>query len=86
MFEILRDEEKVLDDHILQHCCHPLDIQRELSSIFVSKINNEGFGYGTRSSTVFIIDNDDNIHFCERSLNEKEEWEESYYTFKIEGL
>lgn len=45
----------------------------------------DGYMYGTRSSTVILIDNDDNVLYYEKALNfEEGEWETQCYDFKIE--
>lgn len=41
--------------------------------------------YGTRSCTVILIDDKDNVYFCEKSLNfENGKWETQRINFKIE--
>jgi len=55
------------------------DIEKSISSIFV-----ETPDYGTRSSTVILIDKNDNVTFIEKSLNtEDKKWEINAYKFKL---
>ncbi len=57
-----------------------LELERTLSSIFIESPN-----YGTRSSTVLLMDNNNHITFIEKSLkdNDTKEWDEIKYEFNI---
>lgn len=65
LFQLLRNEEKA-QDHLLPVTGVPEQWEKQLSSIF---INVEG--YGTRSSTLLCIDNDNEVYWHERSWNDK---------------
>ena len=57
------------------------DLEKKVSSIFV-----ETPDYGTRSSTVILIDKNDKVTFMERSLNnENKKWEVNAYRFELLG-
>lgn len=60
IFELLRDREKAPDDE-LPDTGVPLELERAVSSIFVQTEK-----YGTRSSTVLLIDRDGSITFIEQ--------------------
>ncbi|MDE3839305.1 hypothetical protein C0966_08050 [Bacillus methanolicus] len=55
--------------------------EKMLSPIFIKSST-----YGTRASTILIIDNDNNIVFNEKSLlPELQQWKQSRFTFTVEG-
>ena len=55
------------------------DMEKKISSIFV-----ETPDYGTRSSSVILIDKNDNVTFIEKSLDAKnKEWITNKYNFKL---
>jgi uncharacterized protein with NRDE domain len=62
MFRILADRSEALD-HELPDTGVGLERERELSANFIS-----GAHYGTRASTVVLIDADRNVRFIERSF------------------
>lgn len=69
IFTMLSDK-KLAPDEMLPETGLPKETEKKISSIFV-----ENNSYGTRSSTIILIDNDDTITFIEKSLNEKsKEW------------
>lgn len=63
IMNILRDTERA-DDDKLPDTGVGLERERALSSMFI-----QSPGYGSRCSTVVLVDNDDNITFCERTYN-----------------
>ena len=62
LFRILADRSEALD-HELPDTGVGLERERELSANFIA-----GERYGTRASTVVLIDADGNVHFTERSF------------------
>ncbi len=54
------------------------EIEKSISSIFV-----ETPEYGTRASTVILIDKNDKVIFAEKSLNQNKEWVTNNFEFKI---
>lgn len=62
-FKVLYDED-VAPDAQLPSTGLPLDRERALSSMFI-KTN----GYGSRCTTVIMVDRDNNIYFSERNFN-----------------
>lgn len=59
----------------------PLELEKLVSPIFTISEN-----YGTRSSTVIIVDNENNVSFTEKSFNNKKEnFNTSHFDFKIEN-
>jgi uncharacterized protein with NRDE domain len=63
LFSLLRDSTQAADAHLPQTGI-PLDWERRLSSIFI--LGNE---YGTRSSTVLLIDKNQHVTWQERSFD-----------------
>ncbi len=61
LFNLLKSRERAADDH-LPVTGLPLDMERAVSSIFI-----DTQGYGTRCSTVVLVDKRGNILFEERS-------------------
>jgi uncharacterized protein with NRDE domain len=62
-FQVLYDED-VAPDEKLPNTGLPLDRERALSSMFI-KTN----GYGSRCTTLIMVDNDDKVFFSERAFN-----------------
>jgi len=62
LFEILADDEKALDSE-LPNTGINYEIEKQLSSIFI-----KGMDYGTRSSTVLLIDRNNHVTFTEKSF------------------
>jgi uncharacterized protein with NRDE domain len=60
LFEILYDEQVASDD-VLPHTGLPLDRERALSSMFIKTEN-----YGSRCSTIVLVDHRDHVTFSER--------------------
>jgi uncharacterized protein with NRDE domain len=65
LFAVLADR-TVPPDDLLPETGVGMELERLLSPIFISSAN-----YGTRSSTVILIDRDDSVTFMERSFNGK---------------
>ncbi|MEC9492475.1 NRDE family protein [Flexistipes sp.] len=78
LFEMLRDDKKP-EKRELPFTGISEEFEKELSPIFV-RIN----GYGTRSSSVILIDYNDNVEFYEKNYDSSgKEVNNSYYTFQI---
>ena len=78
LFDLLSDT-TVPPDNELPDTGVGIEIERIAAPVF---IRNDF--YGTRSSTVLLIDKDDNVLFIEKSLNtENNNWIESKFEFKI---
>ncbi|TVT27839.1 NRDE family protein [Salinicoccus cyprini] len=78
IFQLLADSEQTTG--ALPETGLPETLERQLSSAFISIPE-----YGTRSSTVVLIDHDDNATFVERTFTEDGQTGENRYTFKIES-
>lgn len=79
LFEILFDETAAPDD-LLPETGIGLELERAVSPVFIKTES-----YGTRSSTIVFVDEDDNVSFVEKSLNiETNKWETNRFNFKIE--
>lgn len=63
LFEILLDEQRAADD-LLPQTGLPLDRERALSSMFIKTAN-----YGSRCSTVILVDQQNRVEFYERAYN-----------------
>lgn len=79
IYDVLFDRWKP-EDKELPETSVGLEWERILSSIFI-----ESPSYGTRSSTILLIDNYNKVTFVERSLEdiESKEWHEIKYEFVI---
>jgi len=78
LFEILRDE-KIAPDHQLPKTGLELERERALSAMFIKTPN-----YGSRCSTVILIDMDDNVNYVERVYNlETFEFSTKAFTWNI---
>jgi uncharacterized protein with NRDE domain len=60
LMDLLYDD-VIAEDHLLPNTGLPLDRERALSSMFIKTSN-----YGSRCSTIILIDHDDNVIFNER--------------------
>ena len=79
LFNLLLNDTKAEDDE-LPDTGIGLIKERLLSPIFIKSPN-----YGTRSSTVVLIDRDSYVEFIERTFNNNDDtWQEVSYGFKIE--
>ncbi|HET7656738.1 MAG TPA: NRDE family protein [Bacillales bacterium] len=76
LFDLLSDTEQAKDSN-LPNTGIELDLERLLSSVLIKSRD-----YGTRSSTVMLIDKDLNVTFTERSLYPQQN--EASFSFKIE--
>ncbi len=80
LFSILNDTEKA-DDKLLPDTGIELEREKALSSIFIKTPS-----YGTRCSTVLLIDNDDNVNFIEMTYHpEGDNFSGVKYEFLING-
>ncbi|HBV87856.1 MAG TPA: hypothetical protein DEF42_14640 [Desulfosporosinus sp.] len=77
LFEILADSEPA-QDHELPETGISFELEKLLSSIFIQKAD-----YGTRSSTVLLIDRENHVTFKERSFYLGQKHVEVDYEFKI---
>ena len=79
LFQFLYDDQRASDNQ-LPETGIGLERERALSSMFI-KTN----GYGTRCSTVILIDHQDNVEFAERVYDvENFQYKDSNFQFKIE--
>jgi uncharacterized protein with NRDE domain len=78
LFSILSDSAHA-DDRELPDTGVGMEMERMLSSIFIQSPY-----YGTRSSTVLLVDYNNRVSFVERSLlNGQKEWKEASYAFQV---
>ena len=79
LFTILRDDRQSPDNE-LPATGLSLELERAVSPVFIRSER-----YGTRSSTVLLVNKKDEVLFIEKSLDVKtSEWNESKFEFKIE--
>jgi len=79
LFKILSDDKEAPDDQ-LPDTGLPPELEKAISPVFVKSER-----YGTRASTILLINNANEVLFIEKSLNTKSnEWEESRFVFKLE--
>ena len=79
LFDILSDH-TIAEDNKLPETGVGLEIERVLSPLFIKSPN-----YGTRSSTVVLIDRENNVSFAERVFVEGGSYEEKRFNFKIDN-
>jgi uncharacterized protein with NRDE domain len=81
LFAILADQEQP-DDRDLPHTGVSLEMERKLAPAFVTMS-----GYGTKTSTVILIDRSQQVRFWERTFTAEkpDAWKEVYYEFAIHG-
>ncbi|GAB3061239.1 NRDE family protein [Virgibacillus ainsalahensis] len=77
LFEIVSDAEEAQDED-LPETGVDLDLERKLSPLFIKTP-----GYGTRSSTVLLVDRSNNVTFVERSYEKGEFTGENRFEFQI---
>ena len=77
LFEILSDSEQAQDLYLPQTGID-MDLERKLSPLFIKTPN-----YGTRNSTVLLIDNDNFVTFVERTYQNGVFMNDSHFTFQI---
>lgn len=78
LFEQLNNRELALDEH-LPSTGIDFPLERNLSSIFIDKVEN----YGTRTSTVILVTHDNDVTFVERTFNQGTYSDERQFTFSI---
>ncbi|GAA3731795.1 NRDE family protein [Salinicoccus jeotgali] len=76
IFELLANEDKAVEN--LPATGLPEELERSLSPAFID-IGN----YGTRSSTVLLVDHDDKVTFIERTFKNRRQIDESRFQFDI---
>jgi uncharacterized protein with NRDE domain len=78
IFRLLADR-ALADDACLPDTGVGLEVERMLSPLFITTPV-----YGTRSSTVLLVDREDRLTFVERSFTDgSEEWDEARFEFDI---
>jgi uncharacterized protein with NRDE domain len=81
LFEILYDDQ-LATDTLLPSTGLPLERERALSSMFIKTE-----GYGSRCSTVVLVDKNDDVLFAERVYDFKTfQYTTQIFKFKIEGV
>ena len=78
LFDVQQDAEPFPDEQ-LPNTGVGAQLERLLSSLFI-----KSEGYGTRSSTVLLIDRENNITFVERTYRDGEFAEDRAFTFRME--
>jgi uncharacterized protein with NRDE domain len=79
IFNLLYDN-TTFEENLLPQTGLSIEMEKLVSPIFTITEN-----YGTRSSTVILIDNDNNVSFTEKSYNNKSEnFNTSHFDFKLE--
>ena len=63
LFDLLMDD-SLAEDHLLPITGAPVEWEKKLSCVFI-----RGEEYGTRSSTLLLVDNDNNLHWHEKTFN-----------------
>lgn len=63
-WKILNDSE-LAEESSLPHTGVPFDIEKNLSSMFISNFEIQGHAYGTRVSSILTIDSEYKVHFSE---------------------
>lgn len=77
LFDIHADEQ-IAEDKELPQTGIGLDLERKLSPLFIKTPN-----YGTRSTTAFMIDNNNHVTFSERTYEKGEFVKDNHFTFTI---
>ena len=77
LFTLLADE-AIAEDASLPETGVGLDLERKLSPLFIKTPD-----YGTRSSSVLLVDNDNHFTFAERTYELGELTKENHFTFQI---
>jgi uncharacterized protein with NRDE domain len=79
LFEILSDDREAPDSQ-LPETGLDIDLERAVSPVFIKSDS-----YGTRSSTVILVNKYREVLFIEKSLDTNTfEWDESEFEFKLE--
>lgn len=89
LFEVLGDATLAPDEQLPQTGVG-IELERMLSSRYIHVPQNNGpdsnFNYGTRTSTVLLVDHEQQVTFSERSFNaEREEIDHKLFQFVLEG-
>lgn len=79
LFRLLRDDDTA-ESEALPDTGLSKEIEKNLSPLFINMDK-----YGTRCSTVILIDQDDNVTFVERTYLEGQQTGEEKFEFKIEN-
>ncbi|RKQ15489.1 NRDE family protein [Ureibacillus endophyticus] len=79
LFAIVADSE-IAEDHLLPDTGVGLELERRLSAMFIKMPN-----YGTRNSTVVLVDNENKVTFVERTFRDGEFQFDTRFEFVIEG-
>lgn len=80
LFKIMADREPA-DDHELPSTGVSLEMERMLSPLF---IESASYDYGTRTTTVILIDRNNHVQFWERSFTVgKNQHQDVYYHFQV---
>jgi uncharacterized protein with NRDE domain len=77
LFSLLKDKTTSPEDELPDTGLEK-DIEKKISSIFV-----ETPDYGTRSSTVLLIDQKDNVTIIEKSLDANKDWITNQFNFEL---
>jgi len=79
LFALMADRE-LADDSELPQTGVSLEMERMLSSIFI-----EMPGYGTRSTTILLVDRKNQVQFWERTFfpDQPGTWKDAYYSIRI---
>lgn len=77
LFAIMTDAEIALDEE-LPNTGVGIELERSLSALFIKMPN-----YGTRCSTVLLVDNDNQVTFAERTYVDGEFSDDKHFTFSL---
>lgn len=77
LFAIVTDAEMAMDED-LPNTGVGMELERNLSPLFIKMSN-----YGTRCSTVILVDNNNNITFAERTYMNEEFLSDKHFTFTL---
>lgn len=80
LFAVVTDVEMAKDED-LPNTGVGLELERNLSPLFIKMAN-----YGTRCSTVILVDNNNNVTFAERTYMNGEFLSDTYFTFTLSPL
>jgi uncharacterized protein with NRDE domain len=83
LFDLLSYSEEAPDDQ-LPNTGVPYELEKRLSSVFVAPMSNAGHSYGTRTSTILLVDYENNAHLIEKTLIPATgQWKRSEYRLKL---
>eukprot|EP00192_Tetraselmis_astigmatica_P018990 CAMPEP_0117649860 /NCGR_PEP_ID=MMETSP0804-20121206/1221_1 /TAXON_ID=1074897 /ORGANISM="Tetraselmis astigmatica, Strain CCMP880" /LENGTH=231 /DNA_ID=CAMNT_0005455673 /DNA_START=418 /DNA_END=1113 /DNA_ORIENTATION=- len=83
---VLSSRQKTAEDGIFPHTPNPPEAERNLSSIFIDKLNVKGRPYGTRSQTVILLKPNGDTVFYEAHLDPSGAWLNQTNQFSIQGV